>query len=82
MYQDIEEQIEVLALFQKGEILPLRFRWKGKTYKIIRVESKWKSDSGEKNCWHFSVSDPASNLFQLSYSEEYHSWMLSKVWVE
>lgn len=82
MYQDIEEKIEVLALFQKGKILPLRFRWKGKTYRVSRLESKWKSDLGEKNIWHFSVSDSASNLFQLTYNEEYHTWKLTKLWVE
>jgi hypothetical protein len=82
MYQEIDEKIEVLALFQQGKILPLRFRWKGRDYRVSRLESKWKSDSGEKNIWHFSVSDPASNLFQLTYNEEYHTWQLSRVWVE
>jgi len=66
IYQDIEEQIEVLALFQKGKILPLKFRWKGRIYEIVHLENKWKSDAGEKNIWHFSVSDSASNLFQLT----------------
>ena len=82
MYQNIEEPIEVLALFQQGKILPLKFRWKGRTYKIKRLENKWKSDAGEKNCWHFSVCDSASNLFQLTYNEEYRTWQLSKLWIE
>ncbi|MCJ7458669.1 MAG: hypothetical protein MUP17_06740 [candidate division Zixibacteria bacterium] len=82
MYQDIDEQVEVIALFQKGKILPLKFRWKGKTYKILRLENKWKSDLGEKRCWHFSVTDSASNFFQLTYNEEYQTWSLSKLWVE
>ncbi|MDH4222510.1 MAG: hypothetical protein OEV55_03105 [candidate division Zixibacteria bacterium] len=82
MYQDIEEKIEVLALFQQGKILPLRFKWKGRTYRISRLENKWKSDSGEKYIWNFSVSDSASNLFHLTYNEEQHTWKLSRVWVE
>jgi len=71
MYQDIEKQIEVLALFQKGEILPLKFRWKGRIYKIMHLENQWKSDLREKNIWHFSVSYSASNLFHLTWNEEY-----------
>ena len=46
MYQEIsvadpdpegEEPIDVIALFEKGRMRPVRFRWKERVYKIVKV---------------------------------------------
>lgn len=82
MYQDMDEPVEVVALFQKGKMQPSRFRWNGKVYKISEVTGDWKTDVGVYRVRHFAVVDKSSNFFQLSYDERKTSWVISKIWVE
>jgi hypothetical protein len=89
MYQDIEEPVEVIVLFETGpapahagRMLPIKFRWKGRAIKIKQVTSSWKSDVGEHKIRYFAVLDSASNFFQLAYDERNTAWVLNKIWVE
>lgn len=82
MYQDMDEPVEVVALFQKGKMEPSRFRWNGKVYKISEVTGDWKTDVGSYRVRHFAVVDKSSNFFQLSYDERKTRWVISKIWVE
>ncbi|MEZ5359192.1 MAG: DUF6504 family protein [Candidatus Zixiibacteriota bacterium] len=82
MYQDMDEQIEVVVLFQNHKMKPSRFRWNGKVYKVSEVTGDWKTDVGAYRIRHFAVVDAASNFFQLSYDERKTSWVISKIWVE
>jgi hypothetical protein len=34
MYQDIEEPVEVIVLFEAGRMQPIKFRWNGRAIKI------------------------------------------------
>jgi len=82
MYQDIEEIVDVLAVFENCNMEPVRFRWKGRTIKVKRVTGTWKTDIGQAKVRYFAVLDHASNFFQLAYDERNTSWMLNKIWVE
>ncbi len=82
MYQDIEDDIDVIALFEGYKLRPLRFRWNNRVYKITRVTGDWKSDVGQYKLRHFAVLDDASNFFQISYDEKNSHWLLTKLWVE
>lgn len=82
MYQDIEESVDVIAVFENGVMKPLRFRWNGRAIKVKRVTGTWKADVGQSKIRYFAVLDHASNFFQLSYDERNTSWVLNKIWVE
>jgi hypothetical protein len=41
MYQDMDEPIDVVVLFEKSQIKPARFRWNGQVYKISEVTGHW-----------------------------------------
>ncbi|MEE9441839.1 MAG: DUF6504 family protein [candidate division Zixibacteria bacterium] len=82
MYQDMDEPIEVVVLFQNNKMKPSRFRWNGTVYKIAEVTGDWKTDVGAYRIRHFAVVDSSSNFFQLSYDERKTSWVISKIWVE
>jgi hypothetical protein len=82
MYQDFDEPIDVIALFEKSSLRPCRFRWRGKIYKVARVTGDWLSRVGENRMRHFAVIDSAANCFQLCYDEHKCDWTLAKVWVE
>jgi len=82
MYQDVEDDIDVIALFEGYKLQPLRFRWNGRVYRITRGTGDWKTDVGQFKLRHFAGLDDASNFFQLSYDEKNSHWRLTKLWVE
>lgn len=82
MYKDLDEQVSVIVVFQKGEMKPLRFYWKDRAFRVSRVTGKWKAPRGDKWMVHFSVVDIADNVFFLTYDERSMRWAISKVWVE
>ncbi len=82
VYQDIEEPVDVIAVFEKSKMRPIRFRWKNRVYKISQVTGTWCSEIGRYRYRHFAVMDDASNFFELSFDERDTAWLLTKVMVE
>jgi len=82
VYQDIEESVDVIALFEGGRMRPIRFRWNGRSVTIKQVTGTWKSDVGAHKIRYFAVLDSSSNFFQLAYDERNTAWVLNKIWVE
>jgi hypothetical protein len=52
---EIGEPIRVLAVCGGGAIEPLRFQWKGRTYRVEAVNGRWVDRQGESYCLHYSV---------------------------
>ena len=82
MYQDLDDPIEVIAMFADHQLRPLRFKWRGNVHRITRVTGSWKKPEGESIVRFFAVVDEQTNVFQLTYNERLTDWILSKVWVE
>ncbi len=82
MHHDLDQPVDVIAVFEKGVLKPARFRWRGKTHKIARVTGQWKSQSGTDWVRHFAVVDTEDNVCELAYDERLTAWVISKVWVE
>lgn len=82
MDQEIDQPIDVIAVFQKGRMVPVRFRWNGRVIKIARVTGWWKSNEGKFKIKHFAVIDKNSQFCQLSYWERTGEWFLDKIWME
>ena len=82
MYQDLDDPIEVIAVFADHQLRPLRFKWRGNVHKISRITGSWKKLEGECVVRFFAVVDDQTNVFQLTYNERLTDWTLSKVWVE
>lgn len=82
MDQEIDQPIDVIAVFQKGSMVPVRFRWNGKVIKIARVTGRWKSSERRFRIKHFAVTDKNSQSCQLSYKERIGEWFLDKIWME
>jgi len=82
MYQDFDVSIDVMALYEKGTLRPLRFCWKGRSFRIARVTGTWKAPQGDMWTRHFSVVDARGNVFFLAYDERRTRWTISKLWME
>jgi hypothetical protein len=74
MDQEIDQPIDVIAVFQKGRMVPVRFRWDGRVIKIARVTGRWKTSEGKFKIRHFAVIDKNSQFCQLSYRERTGEW--------
>ena len=82
MDQEIDQPIDVIVVFQKGRMVPVRFRWNGRVIKIARVTGRWKTSQGKSQIRHFAVLDKDSQFCQLSYRERTGEWFLDKIWME
>ena len=82
MDQEINQPVEVMVVFEKGRMIPVRFRWNGRVIKIVRVTGRWRSNEGKFRIRHFAVIDENSQFCQLSYKERTSEWFLDKIWVE
>jgi len=78
-YEDIGDPIEVITLFREGAIKPLKFRWKGRVYRINRVNGGWCSDEGATRFHHFSVMSDGPDVYELAYNSGDLNWELSRV---
>lgn len=70
------EKIRVAAIFEPGKrIRPVWFERRQRQHKVMETTYSWRSQSGETQLIHFTVSD-GETLFELIYSPQEGSWML------
>lgn len=82
MYQELNDPVDVLVLFEDGSLKPQRFRWKGRVHRVAQVTGRWKTDKGSAQVRHFALMDEEANFFQLAYDEHSSNWRVTRVWVE
>ena len=82
MYQELNESIDVLVLFEGGTVQPQRFRWKGHVHRVSQITGNWKTDKGAFKTRHYALMDEDANFFQLAYDERKTQWKVTRVWVE
>lgn len=76
--QDLNEKIDVLAWFENAKIYPREFSWKGKIYKIKKINYNWQERLGSETLNCFSV-DTGSDLYQISFNNTTYSWKIDKI---
>jgi hypothetical protein len=79
IFEDIFEPVEVIAHFKGGKLHPLRFKWKGRVYKVFRIDGHWVSSQGYNKQHHFSVMADTSDRFELLFNGTYFDWQLARV---
>ncbi len=81
MLSDINEPVEVLAVFKGATVFPKEILWNGRTYKITRVDMRHEVMQGSTLIHYFSVSDSA-NHFKLAFNTKSLQWRLEQVYSE
>jgi hypothetical protein len=77
--EEIQEPVEVIALFRKGKLSPLKFRWKGREYPVRRMNCAWTTDEGETRFHHFAVMSDSSDVYELTYDRSSYEWKIENV---
>ena len=77
--EEIRESIEVIALFRRGKLEPLKFRWKDRSYRVSRINGDWNTEVGASRFHHFAVMSEGPDIYELSYDERAQSWKIESV---
>ena len=70
------EQIDVISIFKRKTVRPVKFRYAGRTHKVAKILYPWITREGGYPVHHFSVLTDDGNRFTLSLNTYKMSWML------
>jgi len=65
----------------KKQVVPLFFKWRGKTYKIEKINLVHKERAGNDRIYYFSVTDKA-NFFRLAFFTRDLSWRIEELYYD
>ena len=81
MHEKINESIEVLVKFKINKVVPSLFKWRGKVYKIEKINMIHKERDGNDKICYFSVSDKV-NFFRLAFFTRNLSWRIEELYFD
>ena len=81
-FENINETIQVITHFDGKSIRPLRFLWRGNTYRVNHINGIWHDMNGAEKNFHFHVSTRESGSFELVYSNSNFIWKIGRVCME
>lgn len=70
------EGIDVISIFRKKTIRPVKFKYAGRTHRITKLLYTWVTREGSYPVHHFSVLTQDGNRFELSLSTYTMAWAL------
>jgi hypothetical protein len=73
------EAIDVIVVFARGTIRPLRFRWQTRAYAVKKVHLIHDRREGREHLRFFSVTDVMGNPFRLLFLPLKGVWFLEQV---
>lgn len=81
MFETLNDAIDVLSVFTASGVEPIRFRWRGRVYRIVKVSGRWHRREGTGLLHHFSVECAGGDSFELCYDPRPPRWTLTRAWV-
>ncbi len=79
MIEDIGDNIDVVAAFTNGKILPILFSWRNRRYINLKVASTWNEKEGESKLVHMTVTADSPNQYEICFNNQNFKWSLVKV---
>ena len=78
LIEEIDEPIDVIALFHGGKLRPIRFQWNGRTYPVKAVHSSWEDREGIHRRCFFSLA-AAGSTYHIHLRTQDLLWVLDRV---
>ena len=75
---DINENIQVIAHFKDGQLLPRKFAWQKRSYKIEKILGTYISRDGRYQSYYYAVL-AASNVYEICLDLKGMNWRLTKI---
>jgi hypothetical protein len=73
----IHEPVAVVAVFERGQVKPILFRWKDKKISIENISLTWQTMQGEERSLHFTVIADQT-LYELMFNISLMTWSLEQ----
>lgn len=81
MYEEIDEQIAVIGIYQKHQFLPKKFKWQQQILSIDEVTLVNNVKDGQIQKRLYSVV-AAGNVYRLEFNRVSEQWKLLQIWVD
>lgn len=81
MYQTVNEEIEVLGVYQKSRFIPKKFKWKNAVLPIKEITISNDVRDGLIKKRLYSVLSGA-NLYRIEFNRESEKWQILEIWCE
>ena len=78
MSTEVDEPIQVGAVFASGQVRPAWFLWRRRRFAIREITMRWQTQEGRTRLLHLGVTDGAS-VFELVLNQETLGWRLAAV---
>ena len=80
MFESLHDPVDVLTAFVDGRIEPLRFRWRGRVFRVCKITGRWSRRDGQAVLRYFSVVAGGEETYELYYDPRVPRWILSRAW--
>ncbi len=76
---EVNEALEVAAVFRGAGAEPVAFRWGRYFYRIRKVNLHYPTRLGQEVVHRFSVSTDDDNVFEISFNPHQLSWKINQI---
>jgi hypothetical protein len=73
----VNESIDVISVFEKKALRPLKFRYAGRVHAVASVLYAWVTREGSFPVHHFSVETADGNVFELALNTYTMAWTMT-----
>jgi hypothetical protein len=81
MLEKLHDPIDVIVKFDGHKVMPSFFKWRGKTYRVEKINLVHKERDGHDKIYYFSVSDNV-NYFRLAFFTRDLSWLIEELYYD
>lgn len=79
---ECDDPIDVITVFKKDKIKPVRFKTSHQEYNIKEITYRWTSHEGKFIRYHFSVVTDTDDNYEIYLHTKDMRWTLSKISLE
>jgi len=76
--EKINESVQVIAKFEKGNLSPLYFSWRNRNYQVKKIEFVHTHHQGTAKLFFFSALGTEAN-YELIFNSQDFTWRLGKI---
>lgn len=81
MYEEVNQPIAVIGIYQKHQFLPKKFKWQQQILSIDEVTLVNNVKDGQIQKRLYSVV-AAGNVYRLEFNRVSEQWKLLQIWVD
>ncbi len=81
MYEEVNQPIAVVGIYQKHQFLPKKFKWQQRILDVDEVTLINDVRDGQIKKRFYSVVS-AGNVYRLEFNRNSEQWKLLQVWVD